>query len=240
MAGGEETFVLRMSRVRLALVGSGLAVCAILFYLAAAVALMAAVAVVIDVGNLWARFALGLAALGLAALATYYLLLLRTTIIRIEVGPERLKLRMPAVRGPLPLLRTIRAEIPYGDIASVETREEVYSSFGLVTVQCAFSVLTREGARLPLGVMAENWGAQMRFDEAAARIAARARLAVVDRGAVRVGGVIRAMIRDVPPWSAESMTLPERTSWRRRGLATVQIILVLVSATAILRSCVHS
>ena len=124
--------------------------------------------------------------------------------------------------------------------SSVETREEIYSSFGLITVQRAYSLVTRDGVRLPLGVMAENWGAQMRFDQAAAQIAARAQTSVIERGAVRVGGVLRAMIRDVPPWSTHSMTLPETKSWHRRAAVSIQLIMLLVGATALLRSCLGS
>jgi hypothetical protein len=83
---------------------------------------------------------------------------------------------MPRVRGPVPLLGSIKADLPYSAVASVETREEVYSTFGLVTEQRAYSVVTRDGVRLPLGTMVENWSAplQLRFDQAAARIAERA------------------------------------------------------------------
>jgi hypothetical protein len=229
-----ETFVLRPGPLRVILLSVGLVFCAGLFLF------MAAVAIAIRIDNLVARSAVFLLALVLVALAIYFLLLLRTTIIRIEVGPERLKLRMPGVRGPLPLLSTVRAELPYSAIASVETHEEIYNSFGLVTVQRVYSLVTRDGVRLPLGVMAENWGAQMRFDQAAAQIAVRAKTSVIERGAVRVGGVLRAMIRDVPPLSTHSMTLPETKSWHRRAAVSIQLIMLLVGATALLRSCLGS
>jgi hypothetical protein len=226
-----ETFVLRPGPLRVVLLS------VVLVFGAGVFLFLAAVAVVIKVDSLLARAALSLLALVLAALALCFLLLLRTNIIRIEVGPERLKLRTPRVRGPLVLLSSIREDIPYSAIASVEAREEVYSSFGLVTVQRAFSIVTRDGRRLPIGIMAENLGAQMPFDQAAARIATRAGLSVVDRGAVRVGGVLRAIIRDVPPWSSAAMTVPERKVWHRRAALTMQFIGLLVVAVALLRAC---
>jgi hypothetical protein len=234
MDSDDSTLVLRPGPLRLVLLSITLVFCACIFLF------MAAVAVAIKVDSLIARSVLLLVALVLVALAVYLLLLLRTTIIRIEVGPQRLKLRIPKVRGPLPLLSTIRADLPYSAIASVETREEVYSSFGLVTVQRVFSLVTREGVRLPLGVMAENWGAQMPYDKAAAQIAARAHTAVVDRGAVRVGGILRAIINDVPPWSTQTMPAEESTAWHRRAALTIQLILALVAVTALLRSCFKS
>ena len=167
----------------------------------------------------------------------YFLLVLSTIAQRIEVGPERLKLRLPRTRGPLPLLGVIRAQLPYGAIASVERREEVYVSFGLVTVQHAFSLVTRDGARLPLGVMAGNWGYQLPFDQAAQKIAERAGCSVIDRGAVRVGGVLRAMARDVPPWMIKSMPPLERKRWDRRATRTMQFLMVLLVAIFTLRAC---
>jgi hypothetical protein len=229
--GNDASFVLRPGPLRVVLLS-------VTFVIGAGVFLfLAVVAVMIKVESLLARSALFILALGLVALAGYLLLALRINGIRIEVGPERFKLGTPRLRGPLPLLSSIRAELPYSAIASVETREEVYSSFGLVTVQRAYSVVTRDGVRLPLGIMAEHWGLQLPFDQAAARLAARARVPVVDRGAVRVGGVLRAMMRDVPPWTTEPMTVPESKAWHRRAVLTMQLIGLLVVAIAILRSC---
>lgn len=231
MPDDHGTYLLRPTTIRIVLLSVGLSLLSIVFLF------MAAVCVAIRIDSGIGRFALTILALLLTALALYFLLLLRTTIIRIEVGPERLKLRLPLVRGPLPLLGTIRADLPYADIVTVDTRAEVYVSFGLVTVQHAYSILTRHGDRILLGVMAENWGAQMPYDEAAARIAARAELPVVDHGAVRVGGILRAMIEDVPPWSAEPMPIDDAVRWRRRAALTMQIILLLVAFTAVLRAC---
>jgi hypothetical protein len=231
MLSDHETLVLRPGLLRLILLSVTLVICAGVFLF------MAAVAVAIRVDSLLARSALWLVALILAALAIYFLLLLHTTIIRVEVGPERVKLRMPRARGPLPLLSSIRAELPYSAILSVETREEVYNSFGLVTVQRSYSLVTRDGVRLPLGVMAENWGAQLPFDRAAAQIAARAHISLIDRGAVRVGGVLHAMIRGAPPWSTQAMTPPEAKTWQRRAAKTIQLIVLLVAAIGVLRSC---
>jgi hypothetical protein len=231
MPDSHDTFLLRVGPLRVVLLTVIMVFGAVVFLF------IGATFAAIKVDSLLGRSALLLAALFLLMLAAYCLIILRTNIIRIEVGPERLKLRMPRLRGPLPLLTTIRAALPYADVASVETREEVYSTFGLVTVQRAYSLVTRDGVRLPLGVMAESWGFQMPFDQAAARIATRAGISIIDRGAVRVGGIIRAMLYDVPPWSTAAMTTLENKGWHRRATMTMQIIMLLIAMGAILRSC---
>jgi hypothetical protein len=232
MSNEEGGYILAMGRARAVLLGVGLALCAFVFLA------MAVFAAIIPLDNLAVRFALLLGAIVLVALAGYFLLLTRVIIIRIEVGSTHVKITTPRLRGPLPLLSTIRAELPYDEIAAVEVREEIYSSFGLaVTAQRAFSLVTRDGARLPLGVMAENWGGQLPFDEAAQRIARRAGLPLVNRGVVYVGGVTRAMISGPPPWSADSMTPAQAGAWRNRALFTAQLVLFLTGATALLRSC---
>jgi hypothetical protein len=90
--------------------------------------------------------------------------------------------------------------------------------------------------------MVENWDAplQLRFDEAAAYIADHARMSIVDRGAVHVGGNLRAMIRGMPPWETEAMTAPESADWHERAIHTVQLIAALGLAVALLRACIRS
>jgi hypothetical protein len=236
--GDDKIFVLRPTLGRRILLFIGLIFCAGLFIgMAALDVWISAVAMPAGVDSLAARLVMWLGALILLALAVYMLLLLRVTMVRIEVGPQQLSLRLPRTRGPLPVLGTVRAELPYPAIVAVETRQEVYVSFGLVTIQRAFSMVTRDGKRILLGVMAENWGMQLPFDQAAARIASRAGIAVVDRGALRVGGVIRAMLHDVPPWDTTAMTPAQNKAWHRRAALTMQIILGLCVLTAVLRAC---
>jgi hypothetical protein len=146
---------------------------------------------------------------------------------------------MPSLRGPLPLLPVVRAEMAYTDIVSVERRDEIYSSFRITTMQNVYSLVTRDLVRFSLGVVTENWDHQLPFDQAAQRIAARAGLQVRDRGAVRVGGVLRAMMNGVPPWSAPPVTPEERTVLRRRAKLTIQVMIALMVLGAALNSCFH-
>lgn len=198
---------------------------------------MSAVAVAIDVHNLFGRAALLLVGLALLALAIYFLLLTVTARNRVEVLPDRVRLRIADNRGPLSLPWMIRDEIPYGAVQSIETREEVYSTFGLVTILRVFNLVKRDGARLPLGAMAENWGPQMPFDKAAALIAQRAGSAVVDKGTVRVGGVLQAMVKGAPPWTAQSLEPTEIAAVRSGAMRTMQVIGLLLAVVAIARAC---
>jgi len=231
MTMNQETLVVRLSPLRIAMTGIGLVLCALVFLSLAALAAM------IDVSPPLLRAALLLGSLILVGLALLMLLFLTATVFRIEVAPDKVRLRLPRTRGPIPLPGVIRAELPYSAIAAVERREEIYASFGVVTVQTAFSLMTRDGVRFPLGVMAENWGLQLPCDKAADLIAARAGGAVFDHGAVRVGGIVRAVVHDVPPWTTEPISAPERARWRRRGAMTVQIIMLLFAVGAIARAC---
>lgn len=231
-------FVLRPTMGHRVFLFVGLIFCACLFVGMAAFAVwISAFAAAIHIDSVAARLALWLGALVLLLLAIYMVLLLRVTIVRIAVGPQQVSVRVPRVRGPLPLFGTIRADVPYTAITAVETRQEVYVSFGMATIQHAFSLVTWDGRRILLGVMAENWGMQLPFDEAAALIASHAGTAVIDRGAVRVGGVIRAMLHDVPPWDTAAMPAAERNVWRRRAALTMQLLMLLMALTVVLRAC---
>ena len=230
-----QTLVIRFSRWRRLLLSLGLVACAAVFVMLAGFFVWLARADLPVVGEI----ALVVLAFGLVALAVYLLLLLIPLAVRIEVGPQRVRLRVPRVRGPLPLVGMTDASLGYDAILSVERREEVYVSFGVVTVQMAYSLVTRDGHRILLGVMPQNWGTALRFDKAAEQIAVRLGLGIVDHGAVRVGGVIRAMVRDVPAWSAAAMPLKEQRHWEWRGALTVQLLMALLGIIAVLRACTN-
>lgn len=226
-----EAFVVSTGWVRLTLLTTVFIFSAVLFIF------LSAVFAAIEVDSAIGRFVLVLVALGVFLLAIYMLLLLLTMVNRVEVRSDRVLLRMARTRGVLPLPRLIRADIPYSDVRSVESREEIYSTFGLTTMLRAYSLVTRDGTRLPLGVMAENAGFQMPFDRAAALIAERAHTGIVVRGAVRVGGILHSMISDVPPWSAEPLSANELAAAQRRATITLQVIGLLVMSVALLRAC---
>jgi hypothetical protein len=198
---------------------------------------LALVMVYVDVANPLGRLALWGAALGLAAMALYFLLLAAALTMRVEVAPDALRLRIPRWQSVLPWFPWIRAGIPYADIAAVETRDEVYSSFGLTSVQTAYSIATKAGRRIVLGFTSPLATWNYPFDEAAARIARNATVTVADRGAVKVGGIIRSIIRGTPPWSTASIGANARATARRRAALAMQIAFAMVVAAVALRAC---
>ncbi|HEV7463246.1 MAG TPA: hypothetical protein VGN85_04965 [Methyloceanibacter sp.] len=198
---------------------------------------LALVMVYVDVANLPGRLAFWGAALGFAAMAIYFLLLAASLALRVEVAPDALRLRIPRWQGVLPWFPWIRAAIPYADIAAVETRDDVYSSFGLTSVQTVYSVATKAGRRIVLGFTSPLATWNYPFDEAAARIARNAGVAVTDRGAVEVGGIIRSIIKGTPPWSAERIGADGRATARRRAALAMQIAFAMVVVAVALRAC---
>jgi hypothetical protein len=198
MAGTPEVLIVQPRRLRVVLVSTGLILSAVVLLGWAA----GAIFVASTVDFILARIVLILWALGVMAIATYLLLLLNTLALRIELGPERLKLRLPRMRGHLPLPGLIRAELPYEAIASVQHRAEIFSSFGRAGVQHAFSIVTRDSGRLTLGFIVENAAFQYPFGRLADAIAARAACPKVERGPVHVGSIFGAMIHGTPEWSS--------------------------------------
>jgi hypothetical protein len=198
---------------------------------------LALVMLYVDVANVAGRLALWGAALGLAALAIYFLLLAAALAMRVEVAPDALRLRLPRWQSVLPWFPWIRAAIPYAEIAAVETRDEVYSSFGLTSVQTVYSIASKAGRRIVLGFTSPLATWNYPFDEAAARIARKAGIAVTDRGAVEVGGIIRSIIKGTPPWSTASIGANARATARRRAALAMQIAFAMVVAAVALRAC---
>ncbi len=200
MAEPPEALVVRPGRLRIVLVSAGLILCTLLLLCwGAGVVLLADI-----VDFRLVRIGLILAALCVATIAIYLLLLLYTLALRIELGPERLKLRLPRMRGHLPLPGLVHAELPYEAIASVQRRTEIFSGFGGTRVQRAFSLVTRDDGRLPLGFMVENAAFQYPFDRVAKMIAARAACPEIECRVVRVGGILGAMIHGTPAWNSST------------------------------------
>src|SRR5690606_38993213 len=81
-----------------------------------------------------------LGALVLATMACLCVFAFSTLLRRIELGPQAVFLRLPRSRGAMPLPSLVRARIGYSDIVSVDSRDEIYSTFGLPTVQTVYSV----------------------------------------------------------------------------------------------------
>ena len=112
--------------------------------------------------------------------------LMHSLMARIELGETSVKMMLPAGRGPTPIVRYRRHDIPYCDIKAVETRREIYGgSVAPVLLQGARLVLKDDSA-VKLGYVSEaNSDPCFPYPEIAQKIAERAGLSVQHRGNVR-------------------------------------------------------
>jgi len=231
-SAGSETFVVRAGFWRIVLLGPLMLIAALVFFFLALVMLF------ISVGNVLGKLAMVAIALALALLAAYFLLILSTLAMRVEVGPSQVCFRVPNWRGGVVAwLPWVRAALPYSEIASVETRDEVYSSFGMTSVQTAYCVVSKEGRRIVFAYTSPlaNWNYQ--FADAAKLIADRASIPLNDRGAVRAGGIIRAVIRGTPSWDTPSMSPEERVEAGNKAARAMQLAFVVVVIALSIRAC---
>lgn len=231
----DETLVVRAGPLRIVLLAA-------MFLLGTVVFL--AIAVILVVAAYQATNPIGSAAFLLVAvfvvLLTVYLALMPAALAsRIEVAPERLRLRLNRQYGLVALPLYDRADLGYQDIQAVESREEFYRVMGLTSGLTAYSLLTRDGRRFRLGAISPQAGWNLPYDEAAALIARRAGMSVTDRGGVRCGGMVRTLKRGLPPWGRESMDMDERVGARSRAALVWQIAMTLVFATIALRACMQ-
>lgn len=133
----------------------------------------------------------GLIILGLAFAAI--MLLILTQLIyavrtKVELGDEAVHVTVPQGSGPTPMFRYLTAEVPYSEIAAVETRREFYGGRLAPVLLKGARIVKHDGAIIPLGYVNEtNVDGALPFPEIAGKIADRAGLVLVDRGCVRCG-----------------------------------------------------
>jgi len=112
--------------------------------------------------------------------------LVRSLRMRISLGRTALHLTVPASPGPTPLLRYTSYDIPYGEIAAVETRREIYGGWIAPVLMLGARVITKDGRSIKLGYGNEaNIDPAFPYPDIARQIATRAGLTVTDRGNVR-------------------------------------------------------
>jgi len=151
---------------------------------------------------------------GLAIMATAFALLMFLIIIElvfslrtsIELGDEAVKATLPAGRGPTPMLRYKSYTLPYKDIATVESRREVYGGALAPVLLKGSRIVMKDGTKVPLGYISEaNVDPAFPYPEIAAKIAERAGIAHTDRGSVyrsvrnKMFGIKSALAETPPP-----------------------------------------
>jgi len=134
----------------------------------------------------------------------------------VKLGPDKATLVLPNWRGPTPLFPYTETELSYADLASIETRGEIYRYFILpVSVQSA-CLVRKDGKRLTLGYIRHNsLDPAMPFHTIAEDLAKRAGVPLVDRGIVEAGRGLRALVQDEPGWDAPGLA-EERVAHLRR------------------------
>ncbi len=122
---------------------------------------------------------------------------------RVELHPDKVRMTLPAGRGPTPMLRYKTHEIPYDQIHSVETRREIYGGAMIPVLLKGARLVTKDGANVPLGYVSEaNVDPAFPYPAIAKQIADRARLPLIDRGNVRRS--MRAKMMGVKTTEAEA------------------------------------
>lgn len=157
---------------------------------------------------------------------------------RVELGDASVKLRLPSGRGPTPMLRYMKADIPYGDIDRIETRREIYGGTLAPVVLKGARIVTRDGATHRLGYVTEaDQDAALPFIVIAEDIARRAGCKVIERGNVRRAVHqkffgIRAV--DDPQATVDERTIAAFNARHRqlmRGLVGGLVLLVVTGIT---------
>jgi hypothetical protein len=130
---------------------------------------------------------LGLLAAGFTAIMVLLLINMMFSLrARIDLGPSTVRMTLPTGRGPTPMLMYRTFEFPYGEIAEVETRREIYGGAIAPVMLRGARIVKKDGTVVKLGYDSEaNTNAAFPYAEIAEQIAARAGLKVVDKGSVR-------------------------------------------------------
>lgn len=161
--------------------------------------------------------------------------LFSATSTEARLGPDRVELLIPNWRGPTPYFPYIRAAIPYGDIAAIETRSEIYYYYILPVVVRGLTLVRKDGRRLKIGYTRENASENaFDYDVLADELSRRTGLSINYRGTVKAGLRLRALLHDEPHDSAPPLAEAEIArlrgaegkAWKAAIAASVIIIAV--------------
>ncbi|WP_088348788.1 MULTISPECIES: hypothetical protein [Rhodomicrobium] len=135
----------------------------------------------------------------------------------VHLGPDKAVMVLPNWRGPTPFFPYTECEVPYKDLASVETRGEIYRYLVLPVIVQSACLVRKDGKRLTLGYVRENpEDPSMPFHTIAEQIARRAGVPLVHKGIVEGNSGLRALIQDEPGWDAPQLA-PERLEVLRKA-----------------------
>ena len=191
-------------------------------------------AVALFASNAVLALVLGASALTIGALAAY---MTRDAVGRwrlvANVHMNRLAAFLPRKRGFAPLARE-EIVVGFQNVDRIETREEVFSSFGVTTSQRAYSLVLKEGGRIVLGADRAMLPAHVRRIVEAVR--ARHDAPLVDRGMIDgdAGFMLVAGVK-VPDWSAPPLAAAEVDRRIRARNRTPALLLIAAAFTILTR-----
>ncbi len=111
--------------------------------------------------------------------------LIRSIRSEVVLGDDAVRLTLPAGKGPTPLYRYASHDIPYDEIASVETRREVYGGYIAPMLLRGSRLMLKNGGVVRLGYVSEaDVDPVFPYPQIAEQIAERAGIAVNDTGNV--------------------------------------------------------
>ena len=152
---------------------------------------------------------------------------------RVHLGREKVRMTLPSGRGPTPMLRYRSYEFPYDQVDTVETRREIYGGAMAPVLMKGARVILKDGSVVRLGYVSEaDSDPVFPYAEIAAKIAERARLPLIDRGAVRRS--VRSKMLGIKASDAENTLVDEEGIARLNAshnnfmLALIGIVLILM------------
>ncbi len=187
--------------------------------------------------SLWGDAAVFLVMFGLGAVLILLnaVFLFAASHVEVRMEPEKCVMTLPNWRGPTPLFPYTQTQIPYKDIAAVETRGEIYHYFMLPVAVHASSFVRKDGKRYMLGYMRESSDDHaVPYREIADELARRAGVGVNYRGVVAGGARGRAIMNDEPCWEtpplgeAQIAELRSKETAFMKAAAVLFIVFVLV------------
>jgi hypothetical protein len=152
----------------------------------------------------------------------------------VYLGPDKATLVLPNWHGPTPLFPYTECEVPYKDLAAVETRGEVYRYLVLPVIVQSACLVRKDGKRLTLGYVRENSeDPPMPFHSIAEQIAERAGVPLIRRGIVEGNAGIRALIQDEPGWDAPEMPAERLATLRKLESIGWKVLIATLALAAI-------
>jgi hypothetical protein len=156
---------------------------------------------------------------------------------RVELGDTSARITLPQGSGATPMLRFVNRDVPYDQVAAVETRCVLFGGTFAPVLLRATRLLLKDGHHIRLGnVYEDNIDAALPFPEIGHKIAERAGAPIHDGGTVRRSIERRLMglwrrktaIEESPPLTEiEAAELNGRHTRAMRYLVVIMAVLIV-------------